>query len=73
MPALAIRFTYFWNTFFFFFFLHMKGAGQTLGAKMYLAKWCTFLLWISTSLFTTEATMVQGELKDLTVPHRYPR
>lgn len=45
----------------------MKGAGQTLGAKMHLAKWHTFLIfWVPAWLLTT-VTLVWGKFKDLPV------
>lgn len=50
-----------------FFFLHMRSAGQTVGAKIHLAKWHARLFWIPLCLFTA---VVQGELEDLTTPHR---
>lgn len=48
----------------------MRSVGQTVGAKIHLAKWHARLFWIPLCLFTAEATVVQGELEDLTTPHR---
>lgn len=49
----------------------MRSAGQTVGAKIHLAKWHARLFWIPLCLFTAEAAVVQGELEDLTTPQRY--
>lgn len=43
----------------------MKGARHTLGTKVPLAKWHSFLLfWVPAWLFAT-VTLVQGKFKEL--------